>query len=503
MLSNNKIFSVAQIREADAYTINREGIASIDLMERAAAACVQWIGEHSGFDKHFAIACGTGNNGGDGLAIARMLSQKREVKGVDVYILRFSERCTSDFLENLHRLQQCAEVAIHELAPDSVFQLRRPADWFIDAMLGSGLSAPASGWLKEVITTINALNIPTIAIDIPSGMFADTLPCKDAAILKAKHVLSFQFPKLSFMFPESEAFMEDFHVLPIGIADAYITQTATPWRYITEEALAALLRKRRKFANKGDFGHALLMAGSYGKMGAAVLSARACLRAGAGLLTVHVPQKGVEVLQIACPEAMVSVDDGQEIISSFPKNLSTYDAAGVGPGIGTQSAAREALHSLLKHIGTVPLALDADALNILASESEMLRLLPENTILTPHVKEFERLSGHSYASSMDRLQAAQSFAVQHKAIVVLKGAHTAVCAPDGDVCFNTTGNPGMATAGSGDVLTGIITSLLAQGYEPLAAAIIGVCLHGCAGDKAAERKGQSALIASDIIEHLS
>jgi NAD(P)H-hydrate epimerase len=471
-------------------------------MEQAASACVHWVGEHLGFDKRFAVVCGQGNNGGDGLAIARMLSQKREVKGVDVYILRHSERCTNDCLENFRRLQQCAGVTIHELTPDMTFRLAQPADLLIDAIIGSGLSAPVNGWLKEVITAINALNMPVAAIDIPSGMFADTLPAKDTAAVRANHVLSFQFPKLAFMFPESETFMENFEVLPIGIAETYIEKTATPWYYITEEIIAVQLKKRRKFAHKGDFGYALLAAGSYGKMGAAVLAARACLRAGAGLLTVHIPQKGVEILQSAFPEAMVSVAGGQEMISCFSENLSDYDAVGIGPGIGTQSATREALRSLLERIGMVPLLLDADALNILAAERPLLDLLPENVILTPHVKELERLSATTCTNSFDRLQAAQALATQYKAIVVLKGAYTAVCAPDGAVFFNTTGNPGMATAGSGDVLTGIITALLAQGYEPLAAAITGVCLHGAAGDKAAAHRGQSALIASDIIENL-
>jgi NAD(P)H-hydrate epimerase len=333
-------------------------------------------------------------------------------------------------------------------------------------------------------------------------MFADTPPAESDTAINAQHVLSFQFPKLSFMFPESEKFMETFQVLPIGIDETYISQTPTPWYYITEDSLVSSLKKRRKFAHKGDFGHALLVAGSYGRMGAAVLAARACLRAGAGLLTVHVPQKGVDILQIAFPEAMASVDTGQEIITSLPENLSYYNAVGVGPGTGTRQATREALQSLLKHIGTVPLILDADALNILSLEQSLLTLLPENTILTPHVKELERLLGRTYTNSLLRLQAAQDLVMQYKVIIALKGAYTAVCALNGSVCFNTTGNSGMATAGSGDVLTGIITALLAQGYEPLDAAIIGAGLHGIAGDKASTRKGQSAMIASDIIESL-
>ncbi|MDR0294884.1 MAG: NAD(P)H-hydrate dehydratase [Prevotellaceae bacterium] len=502
MMKDKKIFTVAQIREADAYTINCGSISSVNLMERAVAACVQWIGTHTGFARRFVIVCGQGNNGGDGLAIARMLSQIQEVKGVEVYILRLSERSTPDFSENFRRLQQCAGVTIYELLPDTAFRLKQPADILIDAIIGSGLSAPVSGWLKEVITTINALNMPVISIDIPSGMFADIPLSKDATVIRAEQVLSFQFPKLSFMFPESGAFMEAFHVLPIGIEETYIIQTPTPWYYITEDAVLASLKKRCKFTHKGDFGHALLIAGSYGKMGAAVLAARACLRAGTGLLTVHVPQKGVAVLQTAFPEAMVSVDEGQEIISSLPNNLLNYDGVGVGSGMGTQPFTREALRSLLEHIGATPLVLDADALNILALEPALLKFLPENTILTPHPKEFERLSGQAYTDSLSRLQAAQAFAAQYKVIVLLKGAYTAVCVPDGTVFFNTTGNPGMATAGSGDVLTGVITSLLAQGYTPLDAAIISVCLHGRAGDKAAVQRGQTALIASDIIESL-
>ena len=502
MLACEKIFSVQQIRDADACTIKKGGISSWELMERAATACVNWISANIGVEKHFTILCGTGNNGGDGLAMARLLSQMSAAKTINVIIFRFSEKCTSDFSENYTRLKKCANVAIHELQPNSEFCLSQPTDYLVDAIIGSGLSVPVSGWLEKIIATINALSIPVIAIDIPSGLFADSLPASGVVAVKATDVLSFQFPKLSFLFSETADFVEQFHVLPIGLNEQYICQTPTQNYYITPNFIASAYKKRKKFAHKGIFGHALLIAGSYGKMGAAVLAAKACLRAGAGLLTVHVPTKGVEILQIAFPEAMVSADINEQIITHLPKNLSPYDAVGIGPSIGTDSFSQKALFQLLSSV-KVPLILDADALNILSENPDWIKIIPPHSILTPHVKEFERLVGENFSNSIKRWEAAKVFAVQHQLILVLKGAHTVVCAPDGASYFNSTGNSGMATAGSGDVLTGIITSLLAQRYTPLEAAALGVFIHGKAGDSAVLNRTPASLIASDIIENIS
>ncbi len=503
MLFCEKIFSVQQIREADAYTISEGNISSLELMERAATACVDWINSHVGFANRFAIICGLGNNGGDGFAIARLLSQIQEVVSIEVFILRVSERESPDFHENYIRLKRCPLVTVHEILPDSDLRIEQPFDFLIDAIIGSGLSAPITGWIKEIVEEINSLPIPVISIDIPSGLFADTPPLSiDTIAIKADYTLSFQFPKLSFLFPETESFVKKFQVLPIGLDERYINQTPTQNYFVTQEFAFSLLKKRKNFSHKGNFGHALIIAGSYGKMGAAVLAAKSCLRSGTGLLTVHVPAKGVEILQIAFPEAMLSIDSSEKMFSSLPENILLYGAIGVGPGIGREKDSQKALYQLIERTEN-PMILDADALNILSENREWLKKIPENSILTPHVKEFERLAGASFSSGFERLKAAKEFSAQHKLIIVLKGAYTAICNPNGDVYFNSNGNPGMATAGSGDVLTGIVTAFLSQGYSPLESAVLSVFIHGRAGDLAATTRGQAALIASDIIENLS
>ncbi len=291
-------------------------------------------------------------------------------------------------------------------------------------------------------------------------------------------------------------------IAPLCDAGAIDPQEFPTPAYLVTKQYAAIVRAQRpKFAHKGLFGHALIVGGSYGKIGAAVLASKACLRAGTGLLTIHVPSCGIPILQTAVPEAMVDADDNERLTSSLYTELNSYDAIGAGPGIGTAPETQRVLHRLVTTT-TSPLVLDADALNILSGNKEWIKQMPANTILTPHAREFDRLVEQSFASGFERVSVAREFAMQHQLIVVLKGAHTATCSPSGEVFFNTSGNPGMATAGSGDVLTGIITGLLAQKYVPLEAALLGVFIHGRAGDQAALTYGQDALIASDIIENL-
>ncbi|MBC8005821.1 MAG: NAD(P)H-hydrate dehydratase, partial [Verrucomicrobia bacterium] len=370
----------------------------------------------------------------------------------------------------------------------------------IDGLYGSGLTRPLAGLAAQIITAINNSKAKVISIDIPSGLLGEDNSENDlSAVIRADYTLTFQFPKISFLFPENHPFTGQWEVLPIGLSADAMDQTSIHLTYLTKEFIVGKIKKRDKFSHKGTFGHALLIAGSYGKMGAAVLAARACLRSGVGLLTAHIPRLGYEIIQISVPEAMTSMDESEVVFTSLP-DISVFSAIGIGPGLDKKTATKEALMELL-YAKPGKMVLDADALNILAESKSDIGLLSENAILTPHPKEFERLIGTS-SNSYERLQLQLQFSAQYKAIVLCKGAHSSITFPDGRVFFNSSGNAGMATGGSGDVLTGIILGLLAQNYSAEDAALIAVYLHGLAGDLAAARLGQQAMIASDIIDQM-
>lgn len=492
-----KIFSSDQVRKADAYTIQNEPVSSIDLMERAAAACVEWMNSFQDLcNKHVFIFCGPGNNGGDGLVIARML-HKKEAK-VAVFIPDESVKKSEDFSVNLQRLAECGvkvqafeSFGLNQLSENSIL---------IDALFGSGLSKPLVGIYKDLVKLINDSKCITISIDIPSGLFADkpAVPLRDNTI-KADYTLSFQFPKLAFLFPENEYFAGNWQILPIGLHLDYIN--SEPCRnYLVEfEDVKGILKPRQRFSHKGTFGHALLIGGSKGKIGASVLMGKSCLRSGAGLVTVHLPVCGYTIIQTAVPEVMASVDEDENECAQLPR-LDLFSAIAAGPGMGTGKNTANMLKHLIQE-AKVPLLLDADALNILSDNPTWLAFLPKGTVLTPHPGEFARLAGKT-SNSFDRLEILRAFCIKYSLNIVLKGANTIVCSPLGNCYFNPNGNPGMATGGSGDVLTGIITGLLAQGYNPTESCILGVYLHGLAGDLAAEVTGYEALVASDIIENL-
>ena len=490
-----KILSIPQIRAADEYTIANEPIASIDLMERAAFECFSFIKEHLYKEKLIHVFCGMGNNGGDGLVIARMLFGADF--NVQVFILKYASKYSDDFAINLERLKKETTVSVVELSEGSVLPNISEKDVVIDAIFGSGLSKPISGWLGEAISKINASNALVLAIDIPSGFFADTLSYPDkGAIIKADYTLTFQFPKKSFLFPECDAYVGDWQVLDIGLHPDYIHSVVTNDFYLTPHFIESIIKPRSKYSHKGTYGHALLIAGSYGMAGAAVLSAKAALRSGVGLLSLFIPKALYAILQTTVPEAMVHTSETDMHVSGFP-DISKYTAIGMGPGIGKHDETAATLKLFIQQ-SSRPLVLDADALNILSENPTWLAFLPKNSILTPHPGEFERLAGKT-SDSFERHQLQLEFSRKFHVIVVLKGAHTCITAPDGKAYFNSTGNPGMATGGSGDVLTGMITSLLAQSYSPLHAALLGVYLHGAAGDKAAI-KHRNGLIARDIVE---
>ena len=492
-----KLFTTTQIKSLDTYTIANEPIASIDLMERAANAITEYLLRFFGETKKLTVIAGTGNNGGDGLATARLLA----VCGFEVEVLLVNPtgKLSNDCTINLERLQKQKTVSIStiesiETLPDIT------SDYIIDALFGSGLNRPLEGLFADIVKKINSAGIPVISIDIPSGLFGeDNTHNNSENIVKATYTITLQFPKIAFLLPENDLFIGKWKIVDIGLHPEAIQQTQTNF-FLTNYTTLPPLKQRGKFTHKGAYGHALFIGGSYGKMGAAVLSAKACLRSGVGLLTAHCPECGVSVLQTAVPEAMCLPDKAHSTISLLPENLSPYSAIGIGCGLGTEPDSSKVLMRLMEQ-ATQPLVLDADAINILSKHPEWINLLPKNTIITPHPKEFERLSG-PYKNRYEQIQKAQDFSQKHHIFVVLKGAHTAIVCPNGEVHFNTNGNPGMATAGSGDVLCGMILSLLAQGYEPKESALFGVFLHGKAGDKAAEINGQTAMIAGDIIDAL-
>lgn len=490
-----KVFTAQQIREADAYTIANEPVSSIDLMERAASQCASWIGQHFGKDYAFYIFCGPGNNGGDGLAISRLLQGKGY--HASAYLILSSDRLSPDCKANLKRLEHAFAsrlFAIHDIGD---FPELPENAVLVDALFGTGINRPLEGLSRAVVERINQQSglHPVVSIDMPSGLIADGSSAK-ATVIRADHTLSFEFYKLAFLFAENGAITGEVHILPIGISKQYVEQKATPY-YITDEAfIRSIYRKRSPFSHKGTYGHALIMAGSYGKIGAALLSTKACLHAGAGLVTSCIPACGYLVLQTGVPEAMCICDPSENALSYLPDGINDYQAIGLGPGIGGRDETLQMLRELLiKRQG--PLVLDADALNLIARE-KMFEQIPPGSVLTPHPKEFERLFGKA-GNDFERLALQIKMSEQWNIYIVLKGHYSAVSTPEGSCFFNTTGNAGMASGGSGDVLTGIITGLMAQGYHSFHAAILGVYLHGLAGDLAAAEHSMESLSATDII----
>ena len=493
-----KVLSIDKIRAADAYTIQHEPISSINLMERAASQLFSWITKYVDQTHTFIIFAGSGNNGGDGLALGRLLA-KADYK-VEIYIIRYNDKTSDDFQVNYKRASAIDSINISNIKTLDEFPEVEEEDIIIDSIFGSGLTRPIKGFLGGIIKKINESAALKVAIDIPSGIFSDTSSVRnDGAIVRADYTLSFQFPKLAFLMPENDSFVGEWHILDIGLHHQYINSVQTDNFFLVKEDVAPLIKKRSKFSHKGTFGHALLIAGSYGKMGAAILAAEACLRSGVGLLHTHIPKVGYQIMQTALPEAMISLDRYENYFSEVP-DLSVYNAIGIGPGLGMEHQSQMALKLLIQEF-SAPMVFDADALNILSENPTWLAFLPGGSILTPHPKEFERLAG-KWNDDFERLELQREFAKRHNIYVVLKGAHSSICTPDGKCYFNSTGNPGMATAGSGDLLTGIITGLFAQGYSPGQAAVLGVYLHGLAGDLAEKRKGQEAMIAGDMIKSL-
>ncbi len=497
-----KIFTSKKVQEIDKYTIENEPILSINLMERAAKNCTEWIIKKFTLNKKIKILVGPGNNGGDALAIARMLIEKR----YNVKIFVFIKKLSIDSQINYDRLVKQNTVTCKFIDKESDFPKIDNDDIIIDGLFGSGLSRPLKGFFEKLVKHVNSNKATIVSIDIPSGLFSEnnSLLVTDydnsyKNAIKADYTITLELPFLSFMFPDTEKHVGELNIIPIGLHKEIIKITEAKYHYLSSKCILKRLIKRTKFSHKGTFGHALLLAGSYGKMGAAILASKACLRSGVGLLTVHVPITGYEIMQISVPEAMVCIDESG---TKFCKLSETkkYNAIGVGPGIGMKQSTQQLFKGMLEKIDK-PIVIDADAINILAENKSWIKLLPKNSIITPHPKEFERLVGKS-ANYYKRLLLQIEFAIKYQVILLVKGANTSIACPDGKCYFNSTGNNGMATAGSGDVLTGIILSLLAQGYSAKDASIVGVYIHGLSADIAVKQKSKQALIASDIIGYL-
>lgn len=493
-----KILTCAQQKEADAYTIANEPISSIELMERAAAAmtriiCSRWDTSH----RMIAIA-GAGNNGGDALAIARLLADKGY--SVNVIFFNVTGKISEECLANVRRLDETAIESYTEVTKELTIPAIKPTDVIIDGLFGSGLDRPLEKGFAKVVQMLNSSPAPIVSIDIPSGMMGENNSTLNRPnIIHATLTLSVQLPKLAFLFAENADLVGEWVLVDIGISKDFLERTSTPYSIAEAEEIRSIIKPRKKFDHKGMFGHGLLIAGSYGMGGAAVLSAQACLRSGIGLLTVHTPVCNHALLQAAVPEAMTE-DDVHEHIFASETDLDAYQAVAVGPGLGQDDLTAEALYAQIKNC-YMPMIVDADALNLLARNSSNLSNLPADSILTPHPKELERIVGRC-SNSYERLTKAKELASYLRCYIVLKGAWTAVISPNGSVSFNPTGNPGMATGGSGDVLTGILLALLSQGYNSSDACRLGVYVHGQAGDIACRRMGEISMTAGDIIAAL-
>ncbi len=488
-----KIFSSSQIKDWDNYTIIHEPVTSIELMKRAASACYKWLIENNFKENNFKFFCGKGNNGGDGLAIARMLMEDK--CNVEVYILNSGNPGTNDFEHNFFQIKKYTD-CIHFIQPEQ-FPLINENDIVIDCLFGTGLNKPPQKDAGELINYINSSKAKIVSVDMPGGMYADTSSLSNA-IIKAAYTLTFQQYKLAFMMAENESYFGKIIVLDINLHKEFYDNEDAQFEMPDFDEIRQIYKPRKPFSNKGNFGHACLVAGSFGMMGAAVMAANACLKSGAGKLTCITPGKGYQIMQLSSPEAMCLVS-GNNYIKEISGSLN-FDAIGIGPGIGVHASHKDLLQNLFENFKGA-LILDADALNTIGENKDLLEFIPADCIITPHPKEFDRLFGTS-ANDFDRAQLALRKSKEYKIYIVLKGHHTLIATPFKKGYFNSTGNAGMAKGGSGDVLTGILTGLAAQKYSPLQTCLLGVYLHGLAGDIAVENFTQEAMTAVDIIESL-
>ncbi|MFD2916054.1 NAD(P)H-hydrate dehydratase [Psychroserpens luteus] len=492
-----KIFSKEQIYEGDQLTSKKQNITSTELMERAGIQIFNWLHiRMQGAQVPIHVFCGIGNNGGDGLVVARhLITHGYNVK---TYVVNCSDKRTKDFLINYDLIKQTTKKWPDMLSCETDFPEIHKDDIIVDAVFGIGLNRPINDWVKSLFVHFKKSGAFTLAIDVPSGVYTDKAIEDENGVVWANYTLSFQSPKLIFFLPETAKFSIEWEVLDIGIDREFLITTETESELIGKNEVLPIYKPRKKFAHKGDFGHSLIIGGSYGKMGSALLSSRAALSIGAGLVTSFIPKIGYQIMQTAFPEGMVITDDNETMISDIKFDIEPT-VIGLGIGMGTSTETASALEKFLK-TNKKPLVIDADGLNIMSKKKALLKLLPEMSVLTPHPKELERLIG-KWKDDFEKLKKAKAFSKKYNVVLVIKGANT-ITVYNEKLYVNTTGNPGMATAGTGDVLTGVITGLISQGYDALGAAIFGVYLHGKAADLAIEDLGYQSLIASYIIEAL-
>ena len=490
-----KIFSKSQIYEGDKLTAEKQGISSTELMERAGLQIFNWIHlRMQGAQVPIHVFCGIGNNGGDGLVVARHLITHGY--NVITYVVNCSDKRSKDFLVNYDRIKETTKKWPEMLACEADFPQIEKDDIIIDAVFGIGLNRPANDWVQSLFQHFKKSGAFTLAIDVPSGVYTDKVPESENGVVWANFTLSFQSPKLVFFLPNTAKFCGQWEVLDIGIDREFLIKTETEAELIAKNEVLQIYKPREKYAHKGTYGHSLIIGGSYGKIGSVLLASKSALSIGAGLVTAYIPKCGYQILQTAFPEAMVLTDESNEQISKIEFNIEP-DVIAIGVGMGTSKIASSALEKFLKSNRT-PLVIDADGLNIISNNKSLLKVLPKQTVITPHPKELERLIGN-YDNDFEKLDKAKSLSKKHDLIIVIKGANTITVYQD-KLYINTTGNPGMASAGMGDVLAGIITGLISQGYEHLSSAIFGVYLHGKSADIAIEKSGYQSLIASHVID---
>ena len=495
-----KIFTGTQIKELDKFTIENEPVASIDLMERAAKAIVRVLREEWDNRTPFVVFAGPGNNGGDALAVARLMAEAGYK--VAVFLFNVNGKLSDDCATNKQRVMDCKRIkAFTEVVVDFDPPELTAETVVIDGLFGAGLNKTLTGGFASLVKYINQSPAKVVSIDLPSGLMTeDNTHNVKSHIVKANLTLTLQQKKLAMLFEDNQQFLGALRVLDIRLSPEYIARTDAKYKVLEEADVRSRMLKRGDFVNKGLMGHALVVAGSYGMAGAAVLAGRACMRSGVGKLTICTPRRNYDVMQISLPEAILSTGK-EDYFFTEPLDTEHYDAVGMGPGLGQHEDTAIALISQIRRT-QCPMVIDADALNILASHKAWMQQLPQNLILTPHVGEFDRLGNGGSEGDYDRLSKALDLAQHLQAYILLKGHYSALCLPAGKVFFNPTGNAGMATAGSGDVLTGIITGLLARGYNREDACIVGMYLHGLAGDLAAKQLGKESLMAGDIVAYL-
>ena len=495
-----KIFTSAQIHELDKYTITHEPIKSIDLMERASKAITEAIMSRWTTMTPVVVFAGPGNNGGDALAVARMLANQGY--NVSVYLFNISGKLSDDCAANRQRVHDCKRIKGFMEVTTKFDPPELSADTLVvDGLFGSGINKPLAGGFAALVKYINQCPAKVVSIDMPSGLMTeDNSYNVRANIIKANLTLTLHGKKLSMFLADCQEFLGEIQVLDIRLSREYVNKTEAAYTLLEESDIRSRLLHRDDFAHKGSMGNALLIAGSYGMSGAAILASRACLRSGVGKVTVHTPRKNYGIMQVSVPEAVLHMDH-EETYFSESVDSDDFDALGIGPGLGQQENTAIAFITQLKR-AQCPVVVDADGLNILANHRAWITQLPKGIILTPHPKEFDRLSSSPSNGSYERLHRAQEMAQSLHAYIILKGHYSALCMPNGHVVFNPTGNSGMATAGSGDVLTGIITALLARGYRRADACVVGMYMHGLAGDLAAKDLGKESLVAGDIVRYL-